>query len=442
MFCLQNINLILNLTLSNYNLFHKTLTMNKIQVFVLLCLVSTIAFAGGYRVSTQSNRQLAMGHTGVAVVSNADILFFNPAGLVHLESRLSISAGGFGVFSDVSYQNEQFGTFAETDSAMGTPVYLYATYKVTEDLSVGLGVYTPFGSNVTWPTDWEGSHLVNEITLSAIFIQPTISYQLFDSVSIGGGPILAIGGVEFNRNASRSLTNEQGERANVAVEDSGITAWGWTAGLMFTPTDNFSLGFNYKSLINVESTEGTATFSGFPDSALTPDNGTQGFAATLPLPAEATLGMAYTYKKWLFAFDYNRAFWSEYQALDILFEDGSESINPRNYKDASSYRFGAQYTATDKFVVRAGFYIDESPVQSGYFAPETPRNDSTGYTFGFSYQVTPKFSVDASILYLRFKEINESYDFYADPGGAPLAPFGGTYKSQALIPGLGVTYNM
>jgi long-chain fatty acid transport protein len=43
-------------------------------------------------------------------------LFFNPAGLVHLESKLNVSAGGFGVFSDVKYQNEGTGAFAETDS--------------------------------------------------------------------------------------------------------------------------------------------------------------------------------------------------------------------------------------------------------------------------------------------------------------------------------------
>ncbi|ALM21266.1 long-chain fatty acid transport protein [Nonlabens tegetincola] len=417
--------------------------MNKLKLFLVLGLVSAMAYAGGYRVSTQSNKQLAMGHTGVAVVNSADILFFNPAGLVHLESKLSVSAGGFGVFSDVAYQNAEFGTFADTDSPTGTPIYLYATYKVTDKFSAGIGVYTPYGSNVTWPTDWSGSHLVNEIELQAIFIQPTLSYQLFDSVSIGGGPILAIGGVEFNRNASRSLVDEEGTRSNVSIEDSGVTGWGWTAGLLFTPTDNFSLGFNYRSLINIESTEGTATFSNFPNSTLVPSNGTQGFTATLPLPAEATVGLSYKLNdKWLFAFDYNRAFWSEYENLDIEFADGSSSINPRNYKDSSTYRLGAQYTATDKFVVRAGWYYDESPVQSGYFAPETPRNDSQGYTFGFTYQVSSKFAIDASLLYLRFKEINESYDFYSDPGAPVNAPFAGTYKSQAIIPGIGITYNM
>ncbi|MEN8815852.1 MAG: outer membrane protein transport protein [Nonlabens sp.] len=418
--------------------------MNKIKVFVVLCLISTFAFAGGYRVSTQSNKQLAMGHTGVAVVNSADILFFNPAGIVHLENKLNISAGGFGVFSDVKFQNQEFGTTSETDSPTGTPLYLYATYKVTEDFSVGLGVYTPYGSNVTWPTDWSGSHLVNEIELSAIFIQPTLSYQLFDSVSIGGGPILAIGGVSFNRNASRTLTDEEGNRSNIGIEDSGVTSWGWTAGLMFTPTDRFSLGFNYRSLINIDSTEGTATFSNFPNSTLTPANGETSFTATLPLPAELTLGVSYKMfnDKLLLAFDYNRALWSEYNSLDLEFGNGATSINPRNYKDASTYRFGAQYAATDKLTVRAGYYFDESPVQSGFFAPETPRNDSDGYTFGLSFQATPKLSIDTSFLFLKFREVTESYDFYFDTGSPVPAPFEGTYKSSAFIAGLGITYSM
>jgi long-chain fatty acid transport protein len=416
--------------------------MNKIKIFVVLCLVSTFAYAGGYRVSTQSNKQLAMGHTGVAIVNSADVLFFNPAGIVHLENKLNISAGGFGVFSDVQFQSQEFGTMAETDSPTGTPVYLYATYKLTEDFAVGLGIYTPYGSNVTWPTDWSGSHLVNEIELSAIFIQPTLSYQLFDSVSIGGGPILALGGVSFNRNASRTLTDEEGDRSNIGIDDAGVTAWGWTAGLMFTPDDHFTLGFNYRSLINIESTEGTATFSNFPNSSLAPNNGDTSFTATLPLPAELTLGMSYKWDKFLIAFDYNRAFWSEYNSLDLEFGNGSTSVNPRNYKDSSTWRLGAQYEATEKLTVRAGYYFDESPVQSGYFAPETPRNDSNGYTFGLSYQVTPKLSIDGSLLFLQFQEITESYDFFSDTGSPVPAPFEGTYKSSAFIAGLGITYSM
>ena len=415
--------------------------MKKLVSFAILSLALATAYAGGYRVSLQGQRALAMGHTGVAVVNSAELAFFNPAGLVHLENKLSISAGGFGVFSDVAFQNTQFGTSAQTESPVGTPIYLYASYKINDYLAAGLAVYTPYGSTVEWPTDWAGSHLVNRIDLAAIFVQPLVSFKVDDILSFGGGPIFVSGSVEFNRNINRTLTDEQGVRSNVSIEDSGVTDIGWSAGVMFTPTDKLRVGFNYRSEIILNSEDGTATFSNFPNSPGVPANGEQGFTADLPLPAELTVGLSYEFcDKFTFAFDYNRAFWNVYESLDINFEDGNQSLNPREYKNASTYRFGLQYEATDKITLRGGYYFDESPVQSGYFAPETPRNDSHGYTGGLSFQVSDHFAIDASFLYLRFEETTESYDFYQENGQN--VPFEGTYKSSAFAPGLGITYKL
>ena len=92
------------------------------------------------------------------------------------------------------------------------------------------------------------------------------------------------------------------------------------------------------------------------------------------------------------------------------------------------------------FTLRAGYYFDESPVQAGRFAPETPRNDSNGYTAGLTFNVGSRFEVDASFLYLHFKEIDASYDAYTENGQA--VPFGGTYKSNVFAPGLGITYKL
>lgn len=136
-------------------------------------------------------------------------------------------------------------------------------------------------------------------------------------------------------------------------------------------------------------------------------------------------------------FDYTRTFWDVYEDLDIVFSNGQESINPRNYKNSSIYKVGFGYSASERIMLRAGYYFDESPVRSGYFAPETPRNDSNGFTAGLSYVISDSFAIDASFLYVRFKEINESYD-YVDDGSS----FGGTYKSSAFVPGIGVTYKL
>ncbi|MDH7445327.1 OmpP1/FadL family transporter [Aquimarina sp. 2201CG14-23] len=417
--------------------------MKKLLLLVLFALVTLVTYAGGYRVSVQGQRAMAMGHTGVAVVNSAELVFFNPAGLVYLENKLNVSVGASGIFTDVIYQNSELGISSETDSSVGTPLNIYGSYKVNDWLALGLGVYTPYGSEVTWPTDWAGSHLVNNIELAAIYIQPVVSIKLSDHFSIGGGPIYVTGSVNFNRNASRTLTDIDGNRSNITVDDSGVSNWGWSVSAMFNPTENFRLGFSYRSEIILEAEGGEATFSNFPNSPLLPANGTTTFDAELPLPAELSVGLSYQFhKKWLFAFDYNRQFWDVYESLDLQFGTGASSLNVRNYKNSSVYRFGLQYDATSKISLRAGYYFDESPVRSGFFAPETPRNDSQGFTGGVSFAITPKLAIDASFFYLRFEEVNESYDFAADPVSGAVTSFGGTYKSSAFAPGLGLTYKL
>ncbi len=423
--------------------------MKKVLSAFVLLLVSTMVYAGGYRVSLQGQRGLAMGHTGVAMVNNAELAFFNPGGLIHLENKLNIAVGGFGVFSDVKFQNPEYGQSVQTDSPTGTPLYLYASYKLSEKVALGLAVYTPYGSTVEYPTDWAGSHLVNSIELSAIFIQPLVSVKLLDDLSIGGGPILAIGGVNFNRNLSRTTTDIDGNRSNVEIDAQGVNAFGFSVGAMITPNDMWSFGLNYRSRIDVEveAGDGDAVFTNVPNSPLSPiQNGTYDFTATLPLPAEWTVGASFKPSdKWTLNFDWNYAEWDAYDSLDLDFlnDDGSvalESRNARNYKNASTFRFGAQYEVNTKFTLRAGTYFDESPVQEGYFAPETPRNDSVGYTGGLTFNVTDKLAIDASFLYLRFKEVNASYDYYQENGVT--TPFEGTYKSSAFSPGIGVSYKL
>lgn len=416
--------------------------MKKLLFLTIFGLVASVTYAGGYRVALQGQRSLAMGHTGVAVVNNAELAFFNPAGLAYLENRLNVAVGVSAVFSDVVWQNAEYGQMARTDSPVGTPFYVYASYKITDNLTAGLAVYTPYGSSVEWPTDWAGSHLVNNIDLKAIYFQALASYKISDKFSIGGGPIFVDGAVNFNRNLNRTLTDLEGNRSNVTVDASGVTAWGWSVGAMFNATDHLRIGANYRSEVKMEAKDGSADFQNIPNSPLTPFHDTT-FDATLPMPAELAVGVSYEFMdKWLVAFDYNRTYWDVYNSLDIDFADPGipDSKNPRNYQNASIYRFGLQYTANEMFTLRAGYYFDDSPVQEGYFAPETPRNDSNNFTGGLSVNVNNKLAIDASFLYSRFEEVDASYDHYQENGQN--VSFGGTYKSSAFVPGIGVTYKL
>lgn len=413
--------------------------MKRSILFTLLLCASYSVFAGGYRVALQGNKQLAMGHTGVAVLNSTETVFFNPSGMAFLENKFSASLGANFIFSNISFQNSEFGWSSQADNPVSTPFNAYVAYKVNDWLSVGLGAYTPYGSSVEYPKNWEGSHLIQEIELQSIFIQPTVAIKINDKMSIGGGPIFATGSVNFNRNLDRSLTDLRGERANVSIEKTGINAWGYTLGMTFRPSEKWTIGMNYRSEIEMEAENGTADFENVPE-------GLQGqfadgtFDATLPLPAELTVGTSYQVNdKWLFAFDLNRTYWSTYESLNLSFSNGIESVNPRNYKNSTTYRFGAQYKANEQFTLRGGYYFDESPVQEGYFAPETPRNDSDNFTAGLTFNVNSHFAIDASFLYIHFEEVDASYDYHPESNGQT-SSFGGTYKNNAFIPGLSVSY--
>ena len=61
--------------------------MKKVLLLAVFVLAAASTYAGGYRVSLQGNKSLAMGHTGVAVIGSSELVFHNPAGLVFLENN-------------------------------------------------------------------------------------------------------------------------------------------------------------------------------------------------------------------------------------------------------------------------------------------------------------------------------------------------------------------
>ncbi len=411
----------------------------KKMSFLLCCLAAASQVqAGGYRVAVQGQKALGMGHAGVAMSDSAESVFFNPAAIVHLDSDYEVTSGFALIYSKNRYQNTDTGSYAQTDTPVGTPVNLYITKAFSPSWSAGFGLYTPFGSSVEWEKDWVGSHLVNSIELRAIFLQPTLAYKVNDNFSVGAGPIVTVSSVNLNRNLSTSLQDENGDRSNVTIEDSGIVDYGYSIGAFFKLTDKLNYGIQYRSEIIVKS-EGDSDFKNIPD-ALSNVFVDGGYTAKLPLPAELTIGFSYQLTdKVLLALDYNYTFWDVYEDLTFEFDsvndpDRATSTNPRNYKNSSTYRIGLQYQMNDKLQLRTGAYYDETPIRDGYFAPETPRTDSIGVTAGLTYEIKKDLEVDLSAFYLYFAEEDNSYDYSSE--GA----FEGSYKVNAWTIGIGLSY--
>ena len=154
------------------------------KLFISAMLLSGIfSYAGGFRVSLQGVKQLAMAHTS-AHTEDASIAFFNPAGMSFIPNKLSIVAGSFAVLSEVTYQNPDTRESYSTNNPVGTPIYAAIAYKITDNFSIGMNLTTPFGSTIEWPKNWSGNEIVDKMQLKSFFFQPAISVKMADWMSI------------------------------------------------------------------------------------------------------------------------------------------------------------------------------------------------------------------------------------------------------------------
>jgi long-chain fatty acid transport protein len=401
----------------------------KRRLLPLLAFIPFLAQAGGFQVNLQGTKQTGMGHLGTSFYLGASSAYFNPAMMGMGEKKFNLEVGASGIIGTVAFQNQQTGITETTDNPLGTPAYLYATYQISEKLTAGLAVYTPFGNAVNWGEDWSGKYLIQDISLLSVFIQPTLSYKINEKLSVGGGLTYVTGVVDINREIPAPIGNSNSVNLN-----GSATGLGFNAGLHYQATEKLSVGLTYRSQVDIDLEEGDADFSvvdalrtSFPD---------QGFSASLPLPSTTTLGIAYQVnEKLLVSVEGSLVDWDAYESLDFDFDNNTESLedskNPRNYESQIILRAGAQYMVNEKLFVRGGVYYDPSPIQDDFFNPETPNTDNLGLTTGLTYNVNEKFAVDASFLYI--------YGFERDSQYEP-ANFGGKYKARSYIPGIGLNY--
>jgi long-chain fatty acid transport protein len=405
--------------------------MRKIAMLTMLfAFVSFILFAGGYQVRLQGQKQTGIGLIGTPFAFGATSIFYNPGSLSFMKEKNSLSAGLSGIFSNVAFRQKDSDYKAETDNPMGTPFYFYGASKVIDELAVGVGVFTPFGNTNKWDYDWNGSNLIKEISLSAIFIQPTVSYKINDKFGIGAGLDIVLGNVD--------LTKGIADPVNGQVNLKGkATALGFNIGAFIKPTEKLNVGIDYRSKVNMKVEGGDVKFTEIPSSLATdfPESGN--FNAELPLPANLDFGLSYQLtEKFLLAAELNIVFWSIYDSLIIDFERNNEKLadskNPREYSNSFIVRLGGEYKFSEKLIARAGVYYDPTPTNEDYFTPETVSLNQIAFTLGLSYMPVKNISIDLSYLQLEGLEADKMYE----PEN-----FGGTYKTRAFIPGIGISYN-
>lgn len=393
---------------------------------------STVSLAGGFKIGLQGQKQLAMGHTGVGFAQDAATIYFNPAGLSFVPSEVNGSL--FTLFPSTSYLDNSTNILTHATNQVFTPFSLYANAKLSKRWDVGLGVYTPFGSGVMYPTDWTGRYILHRIELQTIFVQPTFAFRISDQISVGAGFVYSTGHVELEKDLPIvSGGNQDVANAQLKGKASGT---GFNAGLYVRPNERFNLGLTYHSRVNMKVKKGTAVFEHIPSALSSSFPLSTNFTSELPLPSELAIGASYKINhRTIVAIDMNYTFWKSFDSLGFDYEQNTTSLtdtkSPRLYQNAVAVRAGLQYKASSNTTLRLGAFYDQTPVQDGYVAPELPDNDKIGLCGGASFKLAARLGLDLSVLYEKVPARTQTNK---ETG------LSGTFTTRAIAPGIGITY--
>ena len=484
--------------------------MKRLVIVVLASILSMTVFAEGYQVNLLSTKQTGMGHVGTGMKLGAESMHFNPAGLAFLRTNMDYSLGISAIMAKAKYSYD--GYSAKTDNPVGTPLYAYAGFKIYENLAAGISLTTPYGNSLKWPKNWAGAGLIQDISLKAYVIQPTLSYKITDRLSIGVGLQLAWGNVNLSRalmsagdlqrigaefenflpllasvpsnvisDADKqamqemvaSMKNAEVPPAYARLEGNAHMRVGFNVGIMYDVCDQVTVGLSYRSKIKMRVKEGEASlnyanrriedlFTNMEDllakygpmlnqllgvtvpNISIPKYDEGSFRAELPLPSNTTLGVSYRpTDRWELALDLQYVGWNAYDSLNVHFNEAELGIAPikaeKNYKNSMTYRIGASYKTTDRLVLRAGVYYDQSPIRKKLYNPETPGMNKLGLSAGLTFEPYKGLQFDVAFLYIQGFSQYGKYPYKNVVTGED-EMFEGKYKSTACSPSIGISY--
>ncbi len=380
--------------------------------------------AAGFQIDTHSARSTGMGNAATAALEDSSAIYSNAANILGVE-KLDITVGDTGILPSIQF-TPTGGTAQGQKTTLSPPPHVFAVYKPAPELALGVGLYTPFGARSRWVDDFVGRFRSRESALAAYYINPTIAYQLHESIRIGAGLDVVRSTVELKR--ALGFVESEGEI------HLGGSAWGvgYNLGVqaVILPKE-LTIGLHYRSAVST-TFKGSADFQNIPaefQSRLED----QRVEADVTFPSTISLGLSATpFERLTLAFDAQFVDWYSFKELSVEFPDSPELNNPlkKSWRGKLKYHLGAEYGMTPDLQVRVGFVVDLSPSPAETLTPDLPDADRYKISVGAGYKMG-NLRADAAYQLVLLADTESSA-----PG------MDGTYSGSAHVFGLTLGYSM
>lgn len=426
---------------------HRTALAAALAAFLL---TPGLARAAGYGIYEQGAAVLSMAGAGTASVHDATAGYYNPAALTRLEGH-NLTLGGTWLTTRTSFAGTDsfpgYGVTEEMNAGNFFPPHVYWSNHLGSKWAYGASLNAPFGLGVDWkdPDHFTDHGYVTKALLQSLDANFNLAWQVTPELSVAGGYNALFASVELNRigASGKTIPGSGGKPLEVRAHlKSGLKpGYGYNLAALWVPKPEWRFGLNYRSKVDVDITDGDATFTLFPTGSAAVDAfladsmpPSQTVGTTLKFPSLLSFGVAWNpTPSWTWELDANRMGWSTFDQLDLNFSK-TTALNSQvieDYEDSWRISVGAEHRLP-KLTYRFGYYFDGAAAPTKSVTTLLPDANRHGATIGFEKKFGA-WSLDAYNLAL-FVE-NRSTE------GQNSHHYNGTYKSYVNASGIDLAYH-
>lgn len=363
---------------------------------LLACGTPSPAPGEAFRILDQGTAASGQGTAFAAQADDPSALHYNPAGMTQLEG-MQFYGGTLLVGGQYDYTSPggtKFRGNLDGSVAYPPPMNVYFTANLNrfdvgllKNLTLGIGVNSPYGLIVNYPKEVPFSALDTRATMPLLDIKPTAAYRINDQLSIGAGlDIYTFAGFAGEGAVQVDAFIPPGTKLELRAKD---TAVGYNVGLLVTPwrTDGnprLNLAVVYRSQATLQLhgnflVNGTNLADARTD--LTLPQIVTGAIALWPVRDE--------HREWKVEVDVDYVDWHSFKQLDIRLNNGTTLPEPRQWKSVAVVHAGTEHKWLRPDILpdwdiaaRFGYIRSQTPVPSATFEPAVPDANYNSFSVG------------------------------------------------------------
>lgn len=446
---------------------------NQSILATAMLLAAGGANAAAFQLAEVSTSGLGRAYAGeAAIADNASVVATNPAlmslfktaqfstGGVYVDSRINMNGDVESSIKNTQMLTAKHGSASQHNVVPGAFVpNLYFVAPVNDKFAVGAGMNVNFGLKSEYDDSYDAGVFGGKTDLTAINLNLSGAYRVTEGLSLGLGVNAVYAKAQVERNAgiiAESVKISQRafsvgspedkaipdyltskDKSVVSLQDRAAWGFGWNAGVMYQFNEGNRIGLAYHSKVDIDFTDRTAT--SLEAGAI--GAGKKG-DLTLTLPDYLELsGFHQLTDKFAVHYSYKYTHWSRLTRLYASSENGKKAFDKElQYSNNSRIALGASYNLYEKLTLRAGIAYDQAASRH-HRSAAIPDTDRTWYSLGATYKFTPNLSVDLGYAYLKGKKVH--FKEVATTGKNVILNTTANYTSQAHanLYGLNLNYS-